>query len=164
MLRYVCLGVFLLSLGACSKDKKTEEAKPGDTAANPEISQTPLNFSPQGSDSGTIKGLSTVFFEYDQARITAEAKKALNENAGWIKEHDVTTQIEGHCDERGSIEYNLALGERRAKAIKAYMVSLGIPAKKLTVISYGKEKKLAEGDSEDTHQKNRRGNFVPLPN
>ena len=73
-----------------------------------------------------------------------------------------TIQIEGHCDSRGSVEYNLALGERRAKAVKAYMGSLGIDSKRMTIISYGEEKPIATGDSEDAYAKNRRANFVPL--
>jgi len=73
-------------------------------------------------------------------------------------------QIEGHCDSRGSIEYNLALGERRAKSVKAYLVSLGIEANRLNIISFGEEKPLADGDTESAHAQNRRANFVPIPN
>ena len=103
-------------------------------------------------------------FEYDQARLTTQARRQLAENAEWMRQHpDVTVQIEGHCDERGSIEYNLALGERRAQTVKSYLVSLGMDAKQMTVISYGKEKPLADGDSEEAYAKNRRANFVPLP-
>jgi peptidoglycan-associated lipoprotein len=71
-------------------------------------------------------------------------------------------QIEGHCDSRGSIEYNLALGERRAKSVRAYLVNLGVSAKRLSVISYGKEKPIVQGDSEEAMAKNRRANFLPL--
>ena len=69
--------------------------------------------------------------------------------------------IRDSCDSRGTIEYNVALGERRANAVKAYMVSLGIAADRLSTISYGKEKPIATGDSEDAWSKNRRANFVP---
>ena len=71
-------------------------------------------------------------------------------------------QIEGHTDSRGSIEYNLALGERRANAVKSYLQSLGIPAARLKTISYGKERPLVTGESEDAWSKNRRANFVPV--
>jgi peptidoglycan-associated lipoprotein len=78
------------------------------------------------------------------------------------KNPNVNVQIEGHCDARGSIEYNIALGERRANAVKNYMTSLGIPGDRLSVISYGKEKPLNQGDSESAYAANRRANFVPL--
>jgi peptidoglycan-associated lipoprotein len=120
-------------------------------------------FDKAGSDSGSIKGLSSVHFDYDSSTLSSDARRALAENAEWIKGHNnATIQIEGHCDSRGSVEYNLALGERRAKAVKAYMGSLGIDSKRMTIISYGEEKPIATGDSEDAYAKNRRANFVPL--
>jgi peptidoglycan-associated lipoprotein len=87
----------------------------------------------------------------------------LSNNAEWIRTNaNVTVQIEGHSDSRGSVEYNLALGERRAKSVKSYLTSLGIDSKRLTIISYGEEKPLALGDAEADYAKNRRANFVPL--
>lgn len=128
------------------------------------VTDKDMNFSPEGSDSGAIEGLSTVNFEYDKSRLTTSARRILAENANWIKENKGTNvQIEGHCDERGSIEYNLSLGERRAESVKRYLVNLGVNAKQLSVISYGKEKLLSRGDSEDDHARNRRANFVPIP-
>ena len=163
MIRKTLLGLVIMTLAcACTKKQSQNQTPPGDTQADTTISTTPLSFDIMGSDSGKIPGLSTVHFDYDQSTLTAEARKQLADNATWIKTTNVTVQVEGHCDERGSIEYNLALGERRAKAVKAYLVSLGVEAQKLTVISYGKEKKIAEGDTEDVHSKNRRANFVPM--
>jgi peptidoglycan-associated lipoprotein len=122
-----------------------------------------MGFDPQGSDSGKIDGLGSINFEYDKSALTEKAKKQLATNAGWIKAHDKTNlQVEGHCDGRGSIEYNLALGERRAKAVKNYLVSMGVAAARLSVISYGKEKPLDSSESEAAYAKNRRANFVPL--
>ncbi len=167
MLRRLLIGLTLITLSLSCTKKPTAEntTQPGDTAADTSISSSPLSFSTQGSDSGTINGLNTVFFDYDQAAITTEGRKILAENATWIKNNTNTVmQIEGHCDERGSIEYNLALGERRAKAVKAYLVSLGVEAKRMTIISFGKEKKLMDGDTEEAHGKNRRANFVPVAN
>lgn len=87
----------------------------------------------------------------------------MRENAKWLKANsNANLQLEGHCDVRGSIEYNLALGERRAKAAKSYLVGLGVDASRLSVISYGKERLLDEGDSESAHSRNRRVNFVPI--
>jgi peptidoglycan-associated lipoprotein len=89
----------------------------------------------------------------------------LEGNAAWIKSNAKTTvQIEGHCDSRGTIEYNLALGERRAQAVKNYLVGLGVAADRLNVISYGEEKPLVPGDSEEAWTKNRRANFLPIAN
>ena len=154
---------------SCAGKKKPEPTAPvGGTEGgtmDPNISGTDNGsiFDKNGSDSGSIKGLSSVHFDYDSSTLSSEARRQLSENAEWIKSHsNVTVQIEGHCDARGSVEYNLALGERRAKAVKAYMSSLGIASKRMTIISYGEEKPIATGDSEDAYAKNRRANFVPI--
>jgi peptidoglycan-associated lipoprotein len=154
----------LIFLSACgSKDKKADDAAAG-AGSDTNIATKPLSFDPMGSDSGNISGLRTINFEYDKASLTTEARKILSENANWIRDNqDVSIQIEGHCDERGSVEYNLALGERRAKSVKTYLTNLGIDTNRMNVISYGKEKPIAQGDSEDAWSKNRRANFVPLP-
>lgn len=127
------------------------------------VESAPLTFDPQGSDSGRIQGLVTVNFGYDRSTLDSSAREKLMANANWMKSNaNVRVQIEGHCDARGSIEYNVALGERRANAVKSFMVSQGVPADRLSVISYGKEKPLATGDSEDAYAQNRRANFVPV--
>jgi peptidoglycan-associated lipoprotein len=150
----------------CAKKKATDDqagmgAGAGDQSA--QVSSEPLSFNAAGSDSGAINGLRTLNFGYDSSSIDATGREVLTGNAAWMKENAaVTIQIEGHCDNRGSVEYNLALGERRAKAVKDYLVGLGIDAKRLTVISFGKEKPLEIGDSESVYAKNRRANFVPL--
>ncbi|RME15358.1 MAG: peptidoglycan-associated lipoprotein Pal [Bdellovibrio sp.] len=149
---------FMFDISCSSKKKKAEEGNVPPAA----VETVPETFDINGSDSGKIPGLYTVHFEFDSSRLTPEAKRLLEKNAKWIKEKNVSVQIEGHCDKRGSAEYNLALGQRRAEAVKNYLVSLGVPAKKLTTISYGKEKLLAYGDTEADHAKNRRANFVPL--
>jgi peptidoglycan-associated lipoprotein len=145
-------------VAGCASKKKTEE-----TQAPPVVDNSPMAFDAAGSDSGKIDGLQTVRFGYDQSSLSAEAKKQLADNATWMKSHDkINVQIEGHCDSRGSLEYNLALGERRAQSVKNYLVGLGISTAQMTVISYGKEKPLATGDNEEAWSKNRRANFVPL--
>ncbi len=147
---------------SCSSKKKTGEGTEGEGA--PEISSTNMNFDPTGSDSGAMDGLFTVNFPYDSVTLTEENREKLKKNAEWLKARGkMALQIEGHCDSRGSTEYNLALGERRAKAVRAYLVSLGLSADKLRVVSYGEEKLLDSTESEDAHSKNRRANFVPLP-
>ena len=105
--------------------------------------------------------LKPVFFEYDSAEIAAAAQAALNEDATILKRYPTwTVTIEGHCDERGTAEYNLALGERRAVAARSYLVSLGIPADRLRTVSYGKEFPFDPGHDEAAFGKNRRAHFV----
>jgi peptidoglycan-associated lipoprotein len=105
--------------------------------------------------------LRPVFFGYDSSEVSAEAQKILEGNAEVLKKYKgwVVT-IEGHCDERGTAEYNLALGERRAVAARTYMVSLGIPADRIRIVSYGKEFPFDPGHTEAAWAKNRRGHFV----
>jgi peptidoglycan-associated lipoprotein len=102
-----------------------------------------------------------VFFDYDQSAIRDEGRAALQTNAAWLKRW-ASTQIalEGHCDSRGSSEYNLALGSRRATAVKEYLVSLGVPADRITVVSKGKEQPFCTEENESCWQQNRRGHFV----
>ena len=124
---------------------------------------SPMNMSATGSDSGTIEGLKTVFFDYDKSTLTPSEKEKLMGNVEWLKKNSsVKMSIEGHCDQRGSNEYNLSLGERRANSIKQMLVSAGIPAARLTTVSFGEEKPLVQGDSEEAMAKNRRANFVPV--
>lgn len=160
------IAAVLLTISCASKKPAPDAAEAGgaeggkmDTA----VKTSPLENDSLGSDSGKIAGLHTVHFDYDSSTLTSETRKQLAENADWIKNNaKATVQIEGHCDNRGSVEYNLALGERRAKAVKNYLVSLGLDSKRLTIISYGEEKPIAQGDSEEAYAKNRRANFVPL--
>ena len=105
--------------------------------------------------------LKPAFFEYDSSELTSDAQRALNENAGVLKQYPAwTVTIEGHCDERGTAEYNLALGERRAVAARAYLVSLGVSADRLRTVSYGKEFPFDPGHDETAYAKNRRAHFV----
>jgi len=105
--------------------------------------------------------LKPAFFEYDSSELTADAQRALNDNAGLLKQYPAwTVTVEGHCDERGTAEYNLALGERRAVTARAYLVSLGVSADRLRTVSYGKEFPFDPGHDETAYTKNRRAHFV----
>jgi peptidoglycan-associated lipoprotein len=107
------------------------------------------------------KNLGDVYFELDQDTLKDEGKAALSTNATYLKKWmSVRMNIEGHCDERGSAEYNLGLGERRAKATKDYLVSLGIAADRVTVVSKGKEAPFCTESNEACWAQNRRGHFV----
>jgi peptidoglycan-associated lipoprotein len=107
------------------------------------------------------KPLADVYFDLDESTLREDAKAPLQRNADWMKKW-TTTQIivEGHADSRGSAEYNLALGSRRADAVKQYMVSLGVPATRVTVISKGKEQPFCNEENEACWQQNRRGHFI----
>jgi peptidoglycan-associated lipoprotein len=105
--------------------------------------------------------LKPVFFEYDSSELAGDAKGILDANAAVLKKYSTwTITIEGHCDERGTAEYNLALGERRAVTSRAYLVSLGISADRLRTVSYGKEFPFEPGHDENAYVKNRRAHFV----
>ena len=105
--------------------------------------------------------LTDVYFELDQSSIREEGKASLSQDAVWLKRWPTTRiSLEGHSDERGTSEYNLGLGERRANAVKEYLVSLGIGADRLTVVSKGKESPFCTESNESCWQQNRRGHFV----
>jgi peptidoglycan-associated lipoprotein len=162
--RTAALLIFTFALAGCPQKKVVEDSSAaGGGEQAPSIDSSTMSFDASGSDSGRIEGLVSINFDYDRSSLSADAKKKIQGNVEWMKAHpNATLQVEGHCDSHGSIEYNLALGERRARAVKAYMTSLGASDSKVNVISYGKEKPLAQGDSEEVNAKNRRANFVPL--
>ncbi|MBI5641545.1 MAG: peptidoglycan-associated lipoprotein Pal [Nitrospirae bacterium] len=102
-------------------------------------------------------------FDYDKYDVKDSYKSGLKAISAWlIKNPDAKLSIEGHCDERGTNEYNLALGDRRAKAVKDFLVSLGVPSSRIDTLSYGEEKPLCTEQTEDCWAKNRRAHFVTL--
>jgi peptidoglycan-associated lipoprotein len=116
---------------------------------------------PGGAFTGEGGPLADIHFEYDSAALTDEARGALEKHALWLQgQRDARVTIEGHCDERGTVEYNLALGEQRARATREYLVSLGVGASRLRVVSYGKERPLDPGSDEAAHARNRRAHFA----
>jgi peptidoglycan-associated lipoprotein len=105
-----------------------------------------------------------IHFSFDRYDLRPDARGVLRDLAGWLTKHEGwEVTIEGHCDERGTIEYNLALGERRAEAAKAYLRSLGVPDDRITTISYGEERPLDPRSNEEAWSKNRRDHFVVVP-
>jgi len=158
----------MVLLTSCQSKDKLPDINGGDNGQITTLDGNPVtgidtggvasNFDQAGSDSGNISGLSTVFFDYDSARLSESNKQQLSTNAEWLKANPgVTLLIEGHCDQKGSTEYNLALGERRAQTVKNFLVSIGIDPNNLTIISYGKERLMGASDN-----RNRRANFVPV--
>jgi peptidoglycan-associated lipoprotein len=108
-----------------------------------------------------LREVRDAYFDFDKADIRPDARAALSQTADFLKGHpSIKATIEGHCDERGSTEYNLALGDRRATAVKQFLVSLGVSADRLSTVSFGKEKPFCNESSESCWQQNRRGHFV----
>lgn len=148
--------VFVLALGigfGCSKKSQKTDGDMGQAGMQP----TDLS-SQMGAP---IPELAAVYFEYDSFSLTAASRAALAGHAAWLKSNPSRmVQIEGHCDERGTTEFNLALGERRAATTRDFLVSQGVPAGQLSTISYGEERPAAMGSTESAWSKNRRAEFV----
>lgn len=155
--------ILALSLftSSCAMNKKKTDSAAG-TNTTGSVNDAGLTLEMNGdSDSMKAGGLSTIFFALDSSTLDSSSKATLASNAAFLKANEaVAIQIEGHCDERGGIQYNLALGERRAKTVKDYFVASGIASSRLTTVSYGKERPLEVGHDESAWSKNRRANFV----
>src|SRR6266702_2232575 len=132
---------------------------PKEAATTPAVKEEPLKEAVQAV---AVAPLEKVYFDFDSYVLSSAGRDALNKNAEYLlkKSVSVKIQIEGHCDERGSDEYNLAQGEKRAKAALNYLVTLGVPEARLSFISYGKEKPADPGHDEAAWAKNRRAEFV----
>jgi peptidoglycan-associated lipoprotein len=118
---------------------------------------TDITFSDASGEGGP---LTDIYFDYDQSGLTDAARATLAQHATWIKSHPgPRITVEGHCDERGTVEYNLALGDQRAQSARDYLVSLGVPGDRLAAISLGKERPLDLGHHEAAWAKNRRVHF-----
>jgi peptidoglycan-associated lipoprotein len=154
------LGGLLLLLAACSSTPETAPGGPGGPGG-PGVGG-PGGIGSRSALPGSQQDLEAsagdrVFFAFDRADIAPEAREILARQADWLRRYpNVTVTIEGHCDERGTREYNLALGERRAQAVKNVLVAMGIPASRITTISYGKERPAVAGSSEEAYAQNRR--------
>lgn len=146
-----------LAVGACSKKQVKEEGDAGDVAM--------AGNSGAYAAGAKIPELGPIYFEFDSFALTFEARSILNQHAAWLQANpSVMVQVEGHTDERGTTEYNLALGERRSASVRDYLVSKGIPATQLSSISYGEERAAAQGSSESAWAQNRRTEFVAAGN
>ena len=165
-LKLVLIVLFLCSsLIGCAKP--APQADMGDVGKTDMSQTTDVKGADEGSMQGeavpaheTIAGMERIHFDFDQFTLSSEARGILGNNAKYLQANSgVNVVIEGHCDARGSDEYNLALGESRALAAKNYLVSLGISAKRLSVISYGEEKPLVMGEGESVWAQNRRAEF-----
>lgn len=154
-MRMFLVSALMLTLASCSSSKPDQKASP----ENDQDTNNGLVLH-GSSDSGNAGGLRTVYFTKDSSVLTTQSKNDLKMNAEFLKKNqNVSVEIEGHCDERGGRQYNLSLGERRAKTTRDYLTALGADSKQITTISYGNEKPVSFGHSETEWAKNRRSNF-----
>lgn len=167
MVRTKILAVLLFSLVlaftfACAKKKTLQPVTEEKAAVEEMAEETPVaEEEPVVDDSRLASMCEDVFFDYDKYNLQADAKATLEMNAKALKaEPSVRVIIEGHCDERGTEDYNMALGEKRAKAAMEYLVSLGVSASSFTIISYGESRPFDQGHGEASWAKNRRAHFV----
>ncbi|MFQ5656635.1 MAG: peptidoglycan-associated lipoprotein Pal [Candidatus Methylomirabilales bacterium] len=161
------LGVALLLTG-CPKKPEVQTggiaAAPEEPVARPEpIPEPPMVIVEEQEEVVVVEEfeLKDVFFDFDKSVIRSDAREALDQNVDVLNANsDVSILVEGHCDERGTNEYNLALGERRAKAVRDYLVAGGIDSNRISTISYGEERPFVLGHDESAWKWNRRGHFV----
>jgi peptidoglycan-associated lipoprotein len=156
-----------LALTGCAKKPPAQlPPPPQDTSTPSDNGPAPTNGPAPGSEEhfkSVMNGRDVIYFDTDKYDIDSEDAAALRQQAQYLLQYsNIRGTIEGHCDERGTREYNLALGERRANAAKNYLVSLGVPAARLTTISYGKERPVALGSDEQAWAQNRRAVTVGL--
>jgi len=152
---WTCILIATVSFAGACTAKKTETTQP---VARTEFSDDATGPAPTKSEA--IPELETVYFDYDQSVIRDDQRATLGTNAGTIKSRNLTRfTVEGHCDERGSDEYNLALGERRANAVKQYLVDSGVSAS-VDTVSYGESRPAVQGSDESAWRMNRRAEFV----
>ncbi len=158
------LGLALLGfyLAGCGKKPQPVTEKPPVTEPQPEPQDTSGRIEPgEVTEEPVPTTFQKIYFDFDKYYIRDDAKAALENNARVLKgSSNMRILIEGHCDERGTVEYNLALGERRAAAARQYLMDLGIDGSRISTVSYGKERPVAFGHDEADWQQNRRGEFV----
>jgi peptidoglycan-associated lipoprotein len=162
----VVLAAGLFSLWGCPKKAEVTAAPEEQKATAPAVQEEQK---PEAAVTEEAKperapeaaGLQPIYFDFDQSSIREDAKSVMTANAEWLKANpNAKIRIEGNCDERGTKEYNQALGQRRASSAKKYLADLGIAAKRISLISYGKEKPICSEQNEECWQKDRRGDFV----
>jgi len=160
-------------ISACSttpKDSADASGSGSSGSSNPDTSTTEEEVAAEGTvtetdGSGVVAGSQEdlivnigdrVFFDYDSADLDSDAQELLQDQVAWIKQYNASVTIEGHCDERGTREYNLALGEKRAQAVKNFLISMGIMPSQVSTISYGKERPAVVGSNDGAWGQNRR--------
>ena len=142
--------------------EEIEKEQDADESVQPPKAEEIMILPPEEADTA-FSEMGMIYFAYDKSEITAEFEEVIQKNYEWIFQNpDAQVQLEGHCDERGTNEYNLALGERRAKAVFDYLVSLGADPSQFTIVSFGEERPVAYGSNEASWRQNRRVEFTQL--
>jgi peptidoglycan-associated lipoprotein len=167
-----------VALTGCSSTAKPDvaSAAPASTRAESkkELTPAPSDSTTKSSLEALQRGESTatpatsplkdIYFDFDRYDLSTDARETLKANGNWLKANpSAVVQMEGHCDERGTTEYNVALGAKRAQVAKDYLVTLGVPAERLSTISYGKELPVCADHNEECWHKNRRDRFIIQP-
>ena len=163
--KFIISGLLVLFVAACATKPKDSADSSGSGSASSDSSLeegTLTETAGSGIVSGSQEDLivnvgDRVFFGYDSAELDSDALELLQDQVAWLKQNsDVSVTIEGHCDERGTREYNLALGEKRAQSVKNYLIGLGINPDRVSTISYGKERPAVVGSNDGAWAQNRR--------
>jgi len=148
----------LMVMAGCStKDTVVPEQAP---VSEPTSSSIPSSRSGYGFDQWQTGPLGDVFFDYDSATLSTDAQEQLKQNGVWMEGNASKALIEGHCDDRGTSEYNIALGDRRAASAKEYLVRFGVSSSRIETVSFGEERPFVQGQNEEAWAKNRRAHFV----
>ena len=167
-MKILSIAAALLLVAACASEEKEVATSSGSGASQQKLGSPVSSTSSSGGSSvsapaaGSAEEFITigdrVYFDFDKAEIRTDGTSTLNSQAVWLKKYpNITIVIEGHADERGTREYNLALGERRANAVKEYLVSRGVAVDRIETVSYGKERPAVLGSNDSAWSQNRRG-------
>ena len=158
-MKLVSLIAASILLAACETAPSTTGSTGGaGTGSTSTAATTPSGPTPGSQQDLVVNVGDRVFFDFNKSDLKPEARRTLERQAAWLKQYqNVRVAIEGHCDERGTREYNLALGEKRATAVKEFLVANGVAASRLKTVSYGKERPAVLGSNEAAYAQNRRG-------
>ena len=166
IIKLLASALFVFFLAACSTTPKdtADSSGSGSTSTSSDVSSSgetesteSVSIEPGSQEDLIVNVGDRVFFNYDSAELDTDAQELLQDQVAWLKQYsNVSVIIEGHCDERGTREYNLALGEKRAQSVKNYLINLGISADRVSTISYGKERPAVVGSNDGAWAQNRR--------
>ncbi len=166
IIKLLASALFVFFLAACSTTPKdtADSSGSGSTSTSSDVSSSAetettesASIEPGSQEDLIVNVGDRVFFNYDSSELDTDAQELLQDQVAWLKQYsDVSVIIEGHCDERGTREYNLALGEKRAQSVKNYIINLGISADRVSTISYGKERPAVVGSNDGAWAQNRR--------
>jgi peptidoglycan-associated lipoprotein len=162
MRRNIMLALLVsLAIWGCGKKQTVKQEEP---IKQPEV-QAPAPATPPPAEPAQALpklDLQVIYFDFDSYILRQEAKEMLNKAGSLLRSYpEISLRLEGHCDQRGTVEYNLALGEKRANAVRDYLIDLGVAKSRLSTVSYGKERPAAPGNDEESWAKNRRVEIFP---